>query len=80
MFKKSKVQLTLHTLINRGHITEVTGAAEHGRYRVGAAIHLLRTTKKHLVPEGKEIVTVWKTDSNGASYGEYQLRDAKVPA
>lgn len=71
---KTKVQLTLQTLKQRGHITEVTGAAEHGRYRVGAAVHLLRTTKRHLVPAGMEIVTVTKHDSNGNSYGEYQLR------
>lgn len=74
MSRKSKVQLTLQTLMRRGHITEVTGAAEHGRYRVGAAVHLLRTTKKHLVPAGYEIVTVTKYDTNGNSYGEYQLR------
>lgn len=77
---RTKVELTLKTLEQRGHITEVTGSAEHGRYRVGATIHLLRTTKKHLLPKGKEIVTVWKTDSNGSQYGEYQLRDKKETA
>jgi len=78
--KKTKVQLTLHTLLNRGHITEVTGSAEHGRYRVSDTIHKLRTSHRRLVPEGKEIVTVWKTDSNGSEYGEYQLRNKKARA
>lgn len=80
MSNRTKVQLTMHTLLNRGHITEVTGAAEHGRYRVGAAVHLLRTTHNYLVPKGMEIVTVWKTDSNGNAYGEYQLREKKEAA
>lgn len=76
MPRKTKTELTIQTLISKGHISEATGHAEHGRYRVADAIHRLRTTERHLVPAGHKIVTVTKKDSNGNAYGEWQLRRA----
>lgn len=74
MHRKTKTELTIQTLIRKGHISEATGHAEHGRYRVADAIHRLRTSERHLVPAGMEIVTLPKEDSNGNRYGEWALR------
>jgi hypothetical protein len=74
----TKAELTIRTLKAKGHISEVTGSAEHGRYRVSDAIYRLRGRDSDLVPPGMEIITVEKVDSNGNTYGEWQLvRKAK---
>jgi hypothetical protein len=57
----------------RGHISEGSALIEYGRFRLGDAIHRLRTTHRHLLPEGQEIVTVHKLDTKGDRYGEYHL-------
>ena len=58
----------------RGEGLERLLRSPHGRYRVADAIFRLRTTDRHLVPEGMEIVTFRKEDSNGNSYGEWSLQ------
>lgn len=73
--------LVIEHLKRRGHISEGTALLEYGRFRLGDAVYRLRTSHRHLVPEGFEIVTVHKQDTNGNPYGEYhyvQTRSAKV--
>lgn len=57
----------------RGHISEGSALIEYGRFRLGDAIHRLRTTHRHLLPKGYEIVTIHKQDTKGDRYGEYHL-------
>lgn len=57
----------------RGHISEGTALIEYGRFRLGDAVYRLRTTHSHLLPEGMEIVTIHKQDTQGNPYGEYHL-------
>lgn len=70
---KTRPQLVAEHLKQRGHISEGSALVEYGRFRLGAAIHLLRTTHRHLLPDGQEIVTVHKRDTKGDPYGEYFL-------
>lgn len=80
MTRRTRVLQTLQTLRDRGHISVGSGIAEHGRYHVGHTILQLRTTHKHLVPAGHEIVTVMKEDSNGNRYAEWRLRPVQQAA
>lgn len=66
------VQVIEH-LKSRGHISEGSALVEYGRFRLGDAIHRLRTTHAALVPEGYEIITLHKQDTKGDRYGEYHL-------
>jgi hypothetical protein len=57
----------------RGHISEGSAIIEYGRFRLSDVIHRLRHERPDLLPEGKEIVTVEKHDTQGNKYGEYHL-------
>ena len=67
-------------LLQRGHISEGSALVEYGRFRLGDAIFRLRNEKAHLLPTGKEIVTMHKQDTQGNHYGEYHLVDTKAAA
>lgn len=69
----SRVIQVVEHLKSRGHISEGSALVEYGRFRLGDAIFRLRTSHSHLLPEGKEIVTIHKTDTKGDRYGEYHL-------
>lgn len=71
--EKTRLELVAEHLKARGHIREGSSLVEYGRFRLGAAIHQLRHRRSDLLPEGKEIVTVHKLDTQGNSYGEYHL-------
>lgn len=73
MTRPTRVQQVLNHLLRRGHISEGTALLEYGRFRLGDAIYRLRTEHADLLPEGMEIVTVHKKDTQGNSYGEYHL-------
>jgi hypothetical protein len=67
------VEIVAQHLIIRGHISEGTALIEYGRFRLSDAIYRLRTSQSHLLPPGKEIVTIHKQDTQGNRYGEYHL-------
>lgn len=67
-------------LIARGHISEGSALIEYGRFRLGDAIFRLRTSHSHLLPEGKEIVTMHRQDTQGNRYGEYHLVETTAAA
>lgn len=71
--EKTRPQQVIEHLLQRGHISEGSALIEYGRFRLGDAIHKLRTTHAHLVPSGFEIVTIHKQDTKGDPYGEYHL-------
>lgn len=70
---QSRVEQVIEHLKTRGHISEGSALVEYGRFRLGDAIYRLRTSHSHLVPRGKEIVTLHKQDTKGDRYGEYHL-------
>ena len=72
-------QVAAH-LISRGHISEGSALIEYGRFRLGDAIFRLRTSHRHLIPEGYEIVTMHKQDTKGDRYGEYHLVPSQAAA
>jgi len=65
-------QIATH-LIKRGHISEGSAIIEYGRFRLSDVIHRLRNERPDLLPDGHEIVTIDKQDTQGNSYGEYHL-------
>ena len=65
-------QIALH-LKQRGHISEGTAIIEYGRFRLSDIIHRLRNERPDLLPDGHEIVTMNKSDTQGNRYGEYHL-------
>ncbi|WP_079638071.1 hypothetical protein [Sphingopyxis flava] len=67
------VEIVASHLAVRGHISEGSALIEYGRFRLGDAIYRLRNEKAHLLPEGMEIVTIHKQDTQGNRYGEYHL-------
>lgn len=73
MTRRSRVEVVADHLKTRGHISEGTALIEYGRFRLSDAIHRLRTDRKDLLPEGFEIVTLHKQDTQGNRYGEYTL-------
>lgn len=73
MPRPSRIDTVLAHLLSRGHISEGTATIEYGRFRLSDVIHRLRTDAAGRLPEGMEIVTIHKTDTKGASYGEYHL-------
>lgn len=77
---KTRVELVADHLKQRGHISEGSALIEYGRFRLGAAIHRLRTTRSDLIPEGQEIVTLHKQDTQGNPYGEYHLVEKAAAA
>jgi hypothetical protein len=66
--------------MQRGHISEGSALIEYGRFRLADVIHRLRTDRADLIPEGKEIVTVHKQDTQGQPYGEYHLVETRSAA
>ena len=71
--QKNWTEIVAEHLAIRGHISEGTALIEYGRFRLGDAIYRLRNEKAHLLPPGKEIVTIHKQDTQGNRYGEYHL-------
>lgn len=69
----TREQQVMAILSRRGHITEVTGAAELGRVQVASAIWRIKNRKPHLIPAGMEITSVEKSDTHGNRYVEWQL-------
>jgi len=65
-------QIALH-LAKRGHISEGSALIEYGRFRLSDIIHRLRKERRDLLPEGHDIVTIHKQDTQGNRYGEYHL-------
>lgn len=59
--------------MSRGHISEGSALIEYGRFRLADVIHRLRNERADLIPEGMEIVTIHKQDTQGNPYGEYHL-------
>ncbi len=81
MTRPTRPEMVIAHLKLRGHISEGSSILEYGRFRLGDAIFRLRTSKRGLVPEGMEIVTIHKQDTQGNPYGEYHLvseRSAEV--
>lgn len=74
MSRLTREEQVMRTLKARGHITEATGAAEYGRIQVASAIWRIKNLKPNLIPEGHQIVSVEKNDTNGNRYVEWQLR------
>lgn len=76
----SRVETVAQHLIQRGHISEGSALVEYGRFRLADVIHRLRTDRTDLIPEGKEIITIHKQDTQGNRYGEYTLVTQKAHA
>lgn len=76
--RKSRVETVAAHLQQRGHISEGSALIEYGRFRLADVIHRLRNDRTDLVPEGQEIVTIHKQDTQGNPYGEYHLVPKKA--
>jgi hypothetical protein len=76
----SRVETVAEHLKQRGHISEGSALVEYGRFRLADVIHRLRNERKDLLPEGMEIVTVHKQDTQGNTYGEYTLVETRAAA
>lgn len=70
---QTRTEQVAEHLKSRGHISEGSALIEYGRFRLSDAILRLRTTHRHLIPEGHEIITMHKQDTKGDRYGEYHL-------
>lgn len=72
---ENRAILVIEHLKKRGHISQGTATVEYGATlsRLSDAIHRLRNEDAGLVPDGLEIVTIHKRDTNGRPYGEYHL-------
>ena len=77
---QSRAEQVAEHLKSRGHISEGSALIEYGRFRLGDAIFRLRTSHRHLVPKGHEIITIHKQDTKGDRYGEYHLVPAQAAA
>lgn len=73
MSRRSRIDTVVDHLLSRGHISEGSSLIEYGRFRLSDVIHRLRTDAAARLPADMEIVTIHKTDTKGASYGEYHL-------
>lgn len=69
----TRIEKVAAHLARRGHISEGSALIEYGRFRLSDVIHRLRNERPDLLPEGTEIVTVHKQDTQGNRYGEYHL-------
>lgn len=74
----TREEQVIRTLKEKGHISEATGFAEYGRIQVASAIWRIKNLKPNLIPEGMEIRSVEKNDTNGNRYVEWQLRPVQV--
>lgn len=70
----TREEQVMRTLISKGHISEATGFAEYGRIQVASAIWRIKNQRPELIPQGKQIVSVDKRDTNGNRYVEWQLQ------
>lgn len=71
--RHSRIETVAEHLKQRGHISEGSALIEYGRFRLADVIHRLRNERSDLLPEGMEIVTIHKQDTQGNFYGEYTL-------
>ena len=71
--RKSRIETVAAHLVARGHISEGSSLIEYGRFRLADVIYRLRKERQDLLPEGMEIVTIHKQDTQGNPYGEYHL-------
>jgi hypothetical protein len=78
--RRSRVEIVAEHLKQRGHISEGSALIEYGRFRLADVIHRLRNDRSDLLPEGKEIVTIHKQDTQGQNYGEYHLVETRASA
>jgi hypothetical protein len=77
---QTRAEQVAEHLKSRGHISEGSALIEYGRFRLGDAIFRLRTTHRHLIPKGHEIITIHKQDTKGDRYGEYHLVPSQAAA
>lgn len=78
MRRLSRIETVALHLAQRGHISEGSALIEYGRFRLADVIHRLRNERTDLLPEGKEIITLHKRDTQGNPYGEYHLVTTKA--
>ncbi|MFN3573648.1 MAG: hypothetical protein ACK4TR_08985 [Phenylobacterium sp.] len=71
--KWTKPRLVIEHLKVLGRITAATAHQAYGYFWLPGAIFELRTRNRHLVPEGKKIITVERTDVRGNVFAEYRL-------
>jgi len=69
----SKPRLVIEHLKVLGRITAATAHQAYGYFWLPGAIFALRGRSKHLVPEGKTIITVPRVDVRGNPFAEYRL-------
>ncbi|QOC54159.1 hypothetical protein [Caulobacter vibrioides] len=58
-----------------GRITSAAAHTAYGYFYLPMVIRRLRTSLRHLLPEGKEIITVTREDATGRPFAEYRLVD-----
>lgn len=69
----SKPRLVIEHLKVLGRITAATAHQAYGYFWLPGAIYALRNRAKHLVPEGKTIITVERLDVRDNVFAEYRL-------
>lgn len=69
----SKPELVARHLLTIGRITDATARATYGTFRLADAVYRLRSTHRHLLPEGTEIITNPRYDLAGNLFAEYRL-------
>lgn len=72
----TKPRLVIEHLKVLGRITAATAYQAYGYFWLPGAIWSLRNRNRHLIPAGKKIVTVERTDVRGNLFAEYRLIDA----
>lgn len=78
MSRRSKVQMVADHLVELGRITDGGALIQYGRFRLSDAIYRLRRERRDLLPPGKRIITVERTDRMGNLFAEYRLVDASL--
>lgn len=68
-----KPRLVIEHLKVLGRITAATAHQAYGYFWLPGAIYALRNRASHLVPDGKAILTVERTDVRGNVFAEYRL-------
>lgn len=72
----TKPRLVIEHLKVLGRITAATAHQAYGYFWLPGAIFSLRRRNSHLVPPGKKIITVERTDVRGNVFAEYRLVNA----
>ncbi|PXA91199.1 hypothetical protein DMC25_06500 [Caulobacter sp. D4A] len=70
---KTRNEVVADHLITVGRITSAAAHTAHGYFYLPMVIRRLRTSHRHLVPEGREIITVTREDALGRPFAEYRL-------